>query len=806
METPTETKRYLWQKEIITFIESDGTQTPQETVFLLAVYGKTGNGISSTEIQYKAWTNGTTIPTGEWLDNPPEVEPGNYLWTRIRITYTDNSTPSDSYSITYIGKDGEGGADGISVKSLTEYYAISASQPAINSALWNTSIPAYVSGLSYWKKTVTVWSDESKADTVVIIKDEALTAANATAESAKESVDNIQVGGTNLIYNSGVFYDDLYPWISNETDGVLMAGETGGSKILMPTGSIAQSISYQLKWDTEYVYHTYVQFTTNGTATVTQPLSYHIWGANAITNDRPAEYEEVIANIKVYVDDIENGNITANEWHHIELKLKTKQRSETTSDFIMFKPIFDGETFVTGQSYYVRWIKLEEGNKATDWSAAPDEINIIINKIDQTAKDAQNTAEEAKDTADEAKDTADEVSKGHAQLEQTVVDNLAAAIKEIYMEYCQKDYVWTKIPANTETQTYQSGIVYYSQNIDEETGNISYIKIRPTLNENGTFTFDVYTKEAPSAPTNSDTWSRIRPQWVDGKAIYQRTVILYNNNKTNESTPYMIEDYQTIDDLRYQDALSILTEMRGTNNIFYNSDGLFIYDGGTKENSTHAIIMNNSGILFQHRATIEDEWDPASSVWTIEGHFDAKDILVSNLTAESIVDGTLTLGSQSKDGELLIKDDQQDSRAELSSQRSIWYLNDESAVIIGKDCGFQVVASNGIPKFGNSLVWTFVSSGTYENNVNYYTEEGNLLSLIPEWTKNDDETLTLIQGQAIPSSGVYTVSYLKTFEVAEQKITETVNFGDVLQTVNINTTDAAGLVHRGIGFVPVSKV
>ena len=106
-----------------------------------------------------------------------------------------------------------------------------------------------MSGLSYWKKTVTVWSDESKADTVVIIKDEALTAANATAESAKESVDNIQVGGTNLIYNSGVFYDDLYPWISNETDGVLMAGETGGSKILMPTGSIAQSISYQLKWD-----------------------------------------------------------------------------------------------------------------------------------------------------------------------------------------------------------------------------------------------------------------------------------------------------------------------------------------------------------------------------------------------------------------------------------------------------------------------------------------------------------------------------------------------------------------------------
>jgi hypothetical protein len=62
--------------------------------------------------------------------------------------------------------------------------------------------------------------------------------------------------------------------------------------------------------------------------------------------------------------------------------------------------------------------------------------------------------------------------------------------------------------------------------------------------------------------------------------------------------------------------------------------------------------------------------------------------------------------------------------------------------------------------------------------------------------------LTLLQGQTIPSSGVYTVSCLKTFEVSEQKITDSVNFGDIIQTVNINTQDGAGLIHRGIAFVP----
>ena len=53
MEVPTNDNRYLWQKETITFIESDGQQTEQDTILLLAIYGESGKGIKLTEVGYQ---------------------------------------------------------------------------------------------------------------------------------------------------------------------------------------------------------------------------------------------------------------------------------------------------------------------------------------------------------------------------------------------------------------------------------------------------------------------------------------------------------------------------------------------------------------------------------------------------------------------------------------------------------------------------------------------------------------------------------------------------------------------------------
>ena len=160
MEIPTNDKRYLWQKETITFVETDGQHTTQDTVLLLAVYGEAGTGIQSTEVGYQIWTDGTTIPTGDWLTDPPETSAGDYLWTRIRITYTTGE-PIDSYSITYIGKDGKIGADGRGIKSTTIDYIGSTSgttKPA-DSENWTSTIPTVAQGNYLWTRTTITYTD-----------------------------------------------------------------------------------------------------------------------------------------------------------------------------------------------------------------------------------------------------------------------------------------------------------------------------------------------------------------------------------------------------------------------------------------------------------------------------------------------------------------------------------------------------------------------------------------------------------------------------------------------------------------------
>lgn len=61
--------------------------------------GATGKGVKSTTVTYQASSSGTTIPTGVWSATPPATSADKpYFWTRMIITYTDNTT-STAYNV-----------------------------------------------------------------------------------------------------------------------------------------------------------------------------------------------------------------------------------------------------------------------------------------------------------------------------------------------------------------------------------------------------------------------------------------------------------------------------------------------------------------------------------------------------------------------------------------------------------------------------------------------------------------------------------------------------------------------------------
>lgn len=104
---PTVAKgQYLWTRTVITF-SNDVTSTSYSVGYMgtngqngsNGSNGKDGKGIKSTVVTYQIWENGTSTPTGSWVNTVPDTTADKpYLWTRTIITYTDN-TKSTSYSV-----------------------------------------------------------------------------------------------------------------------------------------------------------------------------------------------------------------------------------------------------------------------------------------------------------------------------------------------------------------------------------------------------------------------------------------------------------------------------------------------------------------------------------------------------------------------------------------------------------------------------------------------------------------------------------------------------------------------------------
>jgi hypothetical protein len=128
--------------------------------------GKDGVGIKSTVVTYQLGTSGTTKPTSTWSSTVPTLVKGQYLWTKTTWNYSD-STSEDGYQVTYIGKDGNNGSDGIAgkdgtgIKSTQIDYVVSTSGTVKPVSGWQSTIPTVNSGQYLWTRTTWSYTDNT---------------------------------------------------------------------------------------------------------------------------------------------------------------------------------------------------------------------------------------------------------------------------------------------------------------------------------------------------------------------------------------------------------------------------------------------------------------------------------------------------------------------------------------------------------------------------------------------------------------------------------------------------------------------
>ena len=124
--TMTESNKYLWNYETITY--TNGT-TVDTTKRVIGVYGNkgatgatgskgdkgdtgaSGKGVKSIVEQYYKSTSATAMSGGSWSTTYPGWENSKYIWTRSVITYTDNTT-STTTAVCVTGSKGDTGATG----------------------------------------------------------------------------------------------------------------------------------------------------------------------------------------------------------------------------------------------------------------------------------------------------------------------------------------------------------------------------------------------------------------------------------------------------------------------------------------------------------------------------------------------------------------------------------------------------------------------------------------------------------------------------------------------------------------------
>ena len=202
--------------------------------------GEDGRGIKGTPVStYAQSTSGTTPPT-TWSDTRPNVPAGQYLWTRVVTTYTDDTT-SETQTPTLMGKEG---TPGLGIKSKSISYAIGTSGNTPPTSGWQESIPNVSANQYLWTKTTLVYTDDSKTEAYSVGKmgangaDAKLLYITASAENMVFNADDTPkttqtINITAKLQNvTGTATFAAIPYIGNTAQAAITLGGSGNTRTL----------------------------------------------------------------------------------------------------------------------------------------------------------------------------------------------------------------------------------------------------------------------------------------------------------------------------------------------------------------------------------------------------------------------------------------------------------------------------------------------------------------------------------------------------------------------------------------------
>ena len=219
--------KFMWTRTVVTY--TDNTTWTSDPVCVTGSAGPSGKGVKSFEVLYYLSTSSSTLTGGSWSTTAPKWEDGKYIWTKTKVTYTDNTT-YESSPACLTGGQGKTGLPGAMLrprgewKPNTEYYH--------NDAFVDTVIYNGNNKLCKVTHTSTSTFDSTKWDEFnefINVATNVLLAQNATIDVLGTSgifVGNLEKTQGWLLTEGAIRHNQTSVELTN--DGRISLPETGG--------------------------------------------------------------------------------------------------------------------------------------------------------------------------------------------------------------------------------------------------------------------------------------------------------------------------------------------------------------------------------------------------------------------------------------------------------------------------------------------------------------------------------------------------------------------------------------------------
>lgn len=519
--TMTESNKYLWNYETITY--TNGT-TVDTTKRVIGVYGNKGaTGATGSQgyslvanvvrdaFTESQWTACGTINHEETWSSTSGIRNGCRIGDMFAIvgTATDTKNAHVAYyrsntasgdlkglciSHTIIprgatgatgskGDKGDTGASGKGVKSTAVTYQASSSGTTIPTGVWSATPPATSADKPYfWTRTIITYTDNT----------------TSTAYNVGSTPEGIVVGGRNLATNTNKGTTG-WSW-SMQTGGYSKesVSETGVNTCKLTRDSVKQSgwsviqFSYigRTKWEADTNYTVSVDVKAS-VSTSMNPEFRHNNGSNMLIQSCKAVNNKTVANV----------------WTKLVWVVKS---AATLPSGTSQNTYFTGMNSNVGVSYQFKNLKIEKGNMATDWTPAPEDYVSFVDVEYYLSASATSLSGGSWST------TAPTWVNGKYMWSRTVTTDGAG---------------------NRTYSPNQNGVcIAGAQGATGAKGDKGDTGGTGATGKGVKSIVEQYYKSTSATAMSGGSWSTTYPGWENSKYIWTRSVITYTDNTTSTTT------------------------------------------------------------------------------------------------------------------------------------------------------------------------------------------------------------------------------------------------------------------------------